>query len=294
MQTFDFKTFVAALDDAQQAHFEWSQRILRCAVLHTRPHQDMMQPHAHEICLFGQFLAQHQIAFNTINAARAEQLFDVHKRMHDAIRTIAVPISQGQPGSEADLNQFEITQAKMLEHLAYFKTNAIHQYTQIDNLTGLPLRQRLIQDYAALQEQCEGAIGLMFIDVDHFKSINDFYGHNIGDQVLQHLVKHTHDQLGGAQSLYRYGGEEFVVMMCDPDKPFGALNLAEQIRKSLNETPIELSNGDNLQISVTIGIAIAINEEPLLHLIERADHAMYLGKKQGRNQTVHTETINPR
>lgn len=289
MQTFDFQNFVSALDTAQQAHFQWSRRILRCAVLHTRPQEDMMRENAHHICLFGQFLEQHQIAFYTINAERAEQLFLVHKQMHDAIRTIAIPISQGLPGNEADLNEFETAQEAMLDHLAFFKTNAIHQYTQIDSLTGLPLRQRLTQDYDAKRDCCQGDVGLMFIDVDHFKSINDSYGHNIGDQVLQHLVKQTYSQLDSHQSMYRYGGEEFVVMTCNLNKPHGVLALAEQIRTSLFDTPIQIDNGGVIQISVTIGIAMASGGEPLANLIERADHAMYLGKKQGRNRVIHLE-----
>lgn len=292
MQTFDFQNFVSALDKAQQAHFEWSRRILRCAVLHTRPQEDMMQENAHNICLFGQFLEQHQIAFYTINAERAEQLFLVHKQMHDAIRSIAIPIIQGISGSESDLNKFEATQEAMLEHLAYFKTNAIHQYTQIDSLTGLPLRQRLTQDFEAKKNRGNWAVGLIFMDVDHFKSINDLYGHSIGDRVLQHLVQQTHSLLNSHQSMYRYGGEEFVVMFSDLGESYDAIELAERIRASLFNTPVEIENGDTIPISVTIGVAIASKGEPLANLIERADHAMYLGKKQGRNRVTHLENLN--
>lgn len=291
MQTFDFKNFVSALDSAQQAHFGWSRRILRCAVLHTRPQEDMMRENAHHICLFGQFLDQHQIVFYTINPERAEQLFLVHKNMHDAIRTIATPISLGLPGNEADLNEFESTQEAMLEHLAYFKTNAIHQYTQIDSLTGLPLRQRLKQDYESAQKICVGSIGLMFMDVDHFKSINDLYGHNIGDQALQHLTKQVHNKLGPDQFMYRYGGEEFVVLSCDKRSNGITLTLAEKIRKSIFNAPFTTETGDIIQISVTIGIALAKQDEPLANVIERADHAMYLGKKQGRNRVIHLDSL---
>ncbi|MBJ7550228.1 diguanylate cyclase [Marinomonas ostreistagni] len=292
MQTFDFQNFVSALDTAQQAHFEWSQRILRCAVLHTRPQEDMMRTNAHHICLFGQFLDQHKIAFYTINTDRAEQLFLVHKQMHDAIRSIAIPISKGKPGNKVDLDEFETSQAAMLDHLAYFKTNAIHQYTQIDSLTGLPLRQRLTQDFEAKKNRGNWAVGLMFMDVDHFKAINDLYGHSMGDRVLQHLVKQTHSLLEPHQSMYRYGGEEFVVVSNDLVESYDALELAEQIRASLFNTPVEIENGDTIPISVTIGVAIASEGEPLANLIERADHAMYLGKKQGRNRVIHLENLN--
>lgn len=292
MDTFDFQEFVAALDSAQKAHFEWSRRILRCAVLHTRPAEDVMQSKAHQHCQFGQFLTAHQVAFKTINPERAEQLCSAHKQMHDAIRHIAEPISHGVPGNADDLDEFEAKQAELLDHLAYFKTRAIHHYTQIDNLTGLPLRQRLAQDYEAKQH-CDGGVALLFMDVDHFKAINDFYGHNAGDSVLQHLVMHSHKQLSTNQFMYRYGGEEFVVMVCDQDQPYDAMALAEQLRQSLHGAPMSLENGDSIHVSVTIGVALAEANEPLSQLIGRADQAMYLGKKQGRNRVIHASHCAP-
>ena len=287
---FDAKEFVAALDAAQGAHLDWSRKILRAAVLRTDLCADVVQKNAHELCLFGQFLESHNIAFNALHAERSKQLSHVHKQMHDAIRNIAGPISQGLPGKEQDFDLFERTQAELLEHLAYFKTHAIHHYTQVDNLTGLPLRQRLEQDFARKRPTCQGQLALMFIDVDHFKSINDFYGHHIGDKVLQHLVVQTHNLLAPGQAMYRYGGEEFIITACNVPDANTAHAQAEFIREFLNETPIIMESGEALSISVTIGIAIAQPQEPLEKLIERADQAMYIGKKQGRNRVICAPT----
>lgn len=290
MHNFDFKEFVTALDAGQKAHLEWTRRILRSAVLHTLPDEDVIHHQAHKLCHFGQFLTQHRIVFSTIDLARTKQLITVHQLMHDAIREIAPPLSQGLAGNAEDLDRFEQYQAELIDHLAYFKTQAICHYTQIDNLTGLPLRQRLAHDFEKKQKQCKGNMALMFVDVDHFKSINDLYGHNIGDDVLQNLVAQIHGLLDIRQSMYRYGGEEFIIMLCET-KSTQAASLAEQIRHTLSLPQTIKHNGDTIQISVTIGVALAHHQEPLLDVIDRADKAMYYGKKQGRNCVVYAEEL---
>lgn len=290
MQKFDFQEFVTALDAGQQAHLEWSRRILRCTVLRSFPDDDVMHNDAHHLCQFGQFLAQHLITFTSINAEQTQRLVTVHQQMHDTIRNLARPISQGLAGNIEDLEHFERCQAELIDHLAYFKTQAIYHYTQIDNLTGLPLRQRLIQEFRGQQEQCSGALALMFIDVDHFKSINDLYGHNMGDTVLQQLVLRIHDLLNIDQSMYRYGGEEFIIMLCAAQAK-QAEALAELIRHTVYHRPIVHQDDATIQISVTIGVALARHPEPLVSVIERADKAMYYGKQHGRNRVINADHI---
>lgn len=292
MQTFDYKEFVLALDKAQQAHFEWNRRILRCAVLHTLPDKDVIDQDAHLVCDFGRFLIAHEIAFTSINPECAEQLFAVHQTMHDAIRQIALPISQGQAGAPEDLCVFESSQATLIEHLQYFKTQAVYSYAQIDSLTELPLRQRLIKDFESQQRKCNGGnMALLFLDVDHFKSVNDVYGHNMGDEVLRSMAHHIHHHLNEQQTLYRYGGEEFVILVCDQGSPESVAEFAEQIRCLIHKTPIPLMNGENIHISATIGVAQAQGNEVLTSLIERADQAMYKGKRLGRNRVVEADSV---
>lgn len=286
MPTFDFKPFLAALDAAQKAHLDWSRRILRCAVLHKLPDADVRKPNAHHICALGRFLKKHEMVFHTLDSKLLEELVICHIAMHDAIRDIAIPISQGKVGCHVTLERFETSQERVIDLLARFKELALHSYGQLDALTGLPLRQKLQQDYYCLQKQLdpEAYIAVMFLDVDHFKRVNDQFGHLAGDKVLRDLANEAYAVLKDEYSLYRYGGEEFVVLGCANDT--SALHMAERLRQHIQDTQIIITEDLSLTISVTIGLATANNQEELSSVLGRADKAMYAGKQKGRNQVV--------
>ena len=123
---------------------------------------------------------------------------------------------------------------------------------------------------------------LLMIDIDHFKKINDTYGHQAGDYVLRELAKLIKEQLRARDIIARYGGEEFVVIL--PGVTFGqAVNIAERIRKSVEK---HLFRWWDKTIPVTISIGVAVMRDGLdeFSIVEKADKALYLAKKSGRNQ----------
>jgi diguanylate cyclase (GGDEF)-like protein len=127
-------------------------------------------------------------------------------------------------------------------------------------------------------------VSLLFVDVDHFKRINDTYGHQTGDQVLKRIIRLTRDCLRSGDTVARWGGEEFVVLLPVTDLN-GALLIAEKIRSRIGvEHFDELATG--LQVTVSIGCAEMGNSEGLDELVARADRALYEAKHRGRNQTV--------
>lgn len=158
-----------------------------------------------------------------------------------------------------------------------------------DDLTLLFTRAHINEELLhAMQraQRYQQDLSLLILDLDHFKNINDSYGHTTGDQVLQlfsSIIKsHTRESdLAG-----RYGGEEFIIILPETDLA-GAHNFAERIRKSLELAHVTKENN---QISVTVSIGAASYHErhgvnPLL-LMEDADKALYQAKEQGRNRTV--------
>jgi diguanylate cyclase (GGDEF)-like protein len=127
-------------------------------------------------------------------------------------------------------------------------------------------------------------MSLLFIDVDHFKRINDTYGHETGDQVLKRIIRLTRGCLRSGDTVARWGGEEFVVLLPATDLN-GALLIAEKIRHRIGvEHFDELATG--LQVTVSIGCAEMSSSEGLNELVARADRALYEAKHRGRNQTV--------
>jgi len=130
----------------------------------------------------------------------------------------------------------------------------------------------------------KSTVSLLFVDVDHFKHINDTYGHETGDRVLKRIIRLARGCLRSDDTVARWGGEEFVVLLPATDLN-GALLIAEKIRQRIGAEHFDAFAG-GLQVTVSIGCAEISSSEELDELVARADHALYEAKHLGRNQTV--------
>jgi len=157
-----------------------------------------------------------------------------------------------------------------------------------DGLTGL-LNHRAFQsraDEALAQARRYGrSCALLLTDVDHFKSVNDTYGHPIGDLVLKGVAQILREKARDTDLVARYGGEEFAVIMPETDGK-GALVIAERIREAVQAKVFQTEVGP-LQISISVGIAAApANGSQKQELIDLADQCLYFAKRNGRNRSV--------
>ncbi len=283
---------VAELDAAVEAHMDWSRRILRCAVLRSTPGDDVLDPMAHTLCRFGAWFTANRGEFEALDPASARRLEQVHQAMHDAIRSLCTQVMAGQPGVTGDLDQFEASQAELINLLANYKTLILSNSVRHDPLTGLPLRYNVESDFALYQKEARRNRSLLYvvmIDVDHFKPINDTYGHQVGDQVLRHVADTLKQGLRADEPLYRFGGEEFLwLLKCK--SPEEARKSARRILASVGTTPVPIDNGETLRLTITMGLALAGEMEDLSSAIKRADMALYEGKQSGRNRYVIAES----
>ncbi len=125
----------------------------------------------------------------------------------------------------------------------------------------------------------------MMLDLDHFKHINDQYGHLIGDQVLQEFATRCNSSVREVDLVGRYGGEELIILLPETDRKT-SMQVAERLRTSIASTPIKVFDKE---ISVTVSIGVAAEDEnttDLETLIARADQAMYIAKHKGRNRVA--------
>lgn len=157
-----------------------------------------------------------------------------------------------------------------------------------DGLTGLYNRHFLsthLNNMVKQALQMGRPLSHIILDVDKFKSINDTYGHDVGDEVLIQLGKIVVNAIRSADLAARYGGEEFVVLMPETDI-FDAAEVAERIRLSVERTPFKVSHAvGELRITVSVGVSHLRNDKDTSHeLHKRADEALYRCKENGRNQ----------
>jgi diguanylate cyclase (GGDEF)-like protein len=280
--------FIAELDAAVEAHMNWTRRILRCVVLRTSPGEDVLAPMAHTLCHFGGWFKTNRSLFETLDSEATLRIEGVHRAMHDAIRTICADVLAARPGQMGDLETFEQSQSELLGLLARFKTLILSNAVRHDPLTGLPLRYGIESDFTLCQKDARrtrNRLYIVMIDADHFKRINDRYGHPVGDVALRHLADVLRATLRASEPLYRFGGEEFLLLMqCKSDS--AAEQTARRIVTTVRTTPVQVPNETSLTLTVTLGLAEVGQEEELASAVKRADAALYAGKQAGRDRYV--------
>ena len=156
---------------------------------------------------------------------------------------------------------------------------------QHDNLTGLPNRMLFsdrLQQEIFIAKRDKKYFAVMFFDLDKFKTVNDMFGHGVGDLLLKETAKRIQECVRESDTVARFSGDEFIVLFRAIEHKQDAMVVAEKIRQSINQ-PFELA-GQNLHISSSTGVAIypdhGADEEQLL---KNADIAMYCAKGNGRN-----------
>jgi diguanylate cyclase len=180
--------------------------------------------------------------------------------------------------------EIEQKQAELLEMNA-----VLVELSNTDRLTGLKNR-RFLQE--KLEEQIVGCdrnqepFSLCIIDIDHFKKVNDTYGHQTGDYVLEKLSSILKVQSRKEDIAARYGGEEFVLLLPNTDVS-ESKTIAENLRQSIAYSTWEMG-----QITVSIGVATFIPTDSETTLLQKADQALYTSKEQGRNRVTHSIDLN--
>lgn len=172
-----------------------------------------------------------------------------------------------------------------------------HLQAIIDGLCGLSLRDTLTgtanrrQFDAVLDQELDrvarsGDVALLLmVDIDHFKQVNDQYGHNIGDAVLQQVAQALAQCVRPMDTLARYGGEEFAIVLPACQAAYGQ-NVAERVRRAVEALRVRISPSQELNVTVSIGGAYALQwiRSTRKLWIERADQQLYLAKDHGRNR----------
>lgn len=185
------------------------------------------------------------------------------------------PITQQDAVIGVQIILDDVTEKKQLEE-------ELRLLSFTDPLTGVYNRRYFIQkledEIARMQRQCSGSFCIAMLDVDHFKLINDCFGHDSGDLVLKQLTKTVKRRLRKVDCFARWGGEEFILLMPNT-KIHEAVLLMEELRKSIGNMESPIHN----HISASFGVVSYRDGDSVDSMIHRADHLMYSAKKTGRN-----------
>ena len=164
------------------------------------------------------------------------------------------------------------------------KAQELDILARTDALTGCENRRSFFENVSGLPGSAKGS-GLMIMDLDHFKRINDTYGHDVGDQALLHFCALVRKRLRDGDRFVRMGGEEFAIYLTDTAREdFRAIG--QRLCDDLAKAPMELEDGTQVTVTVSIGMLWnkAVDKTALPEMVRIADEALYQAKTSGRNQ----------
>ena len=217
--------------------------------------------------------------------------FDERQRLVKALE-IGVNDILAKPIDPQELSARAKTQIRRKRYTDYLRDNLDHslELAVTDQLTGLHNRRYMVGQLEALVKRATlggDPVACLLIDIDHFKKINDGYGHDVGDEVLREFAVRLASNVRAIDLPCRYGGEEFVVVMPDT-KIEDAERIAERIRLHVAGSPFRVMNGaELLTVTISIGVAATLGAEDRPEaLLKRADEAVYEAKASGRNKVI--------
>jgi len=202
------------------------------------------------------------------------------------VQALVASTSEARRHSEQMRAEVEVSRAtvqQLRDHLGALQNEAL-----TDPLTGLLNRRGLQREFARLFEAAPADFercGVLIADIDHFKRINDNYGHAFGDQVIRAAGQATSQIVKGRDLIARWGGEEFLILL--PETPrAGAMTLAELVRAAFAKVRIRRAGSEEYleKLTLSLGVAMPLPGESLDKAIARADAALYKAKYAGRNR----------
>lgn len=280
------------LDNGATSHTHWLKQVHSALICEDQPpSEDDISEDAHHRCNFGHWYYGQQHS-ELDNQPLFQAIGDHHRVMHAFARTILRMRQSGKSVSSTDYNAFIEKAIDFKLAIRELQNKIIDELCIIDHLTGAFNRHamsiKLAQEHGRVMRK-GGYCALVMIDIDHFKEVNDTYGHTIGDQVLRSIVERLSNQLRTYDYLFRYGGEEFLVCMPDSDCP-SAEHLMERLRLDLEESPLQLEGGMAVPITASFGISLLSADNSVEDAVNEADRALLYAKSSGRNRVYRWQT----
>lgn len=287
MSPGEIRDAISVLDQALFNHVQWTDALNTTLICNLTPDARDLEADAHRHCRFGQWYYSNDSRVVESNA-NFRELEAAHQSMHEDAARLLKLAEGGKKIPAAAYTQFmhELNRTRLL--IETLKRELEDEIYNVDPLTGASSRVGMLtkirEQHALVKRKLESCV-IVMMDIDHFKRVNDTYGHLVGDHALasfaHHIMRHTRP----FDRLFRYGGEEFL--LCAPHTDLDtAFKLVERMRVELSEMDIAVDGHPPFRITASFGLALLDPDVAVAETIERADRATYAAKLQGRNRTI--------
>ena len=280
----EVETALIVLNKAIENHRIWFDS-LHTSIVCKRPFaKDILHSAAHKQCEFGKWYYG-GVSDSIQCIEEFTKIEPVHKYMHDRARGLAELINQNEPIGLDEYQEFLSNQHHLIDLLTRLRDVLVQHEHCFDAVTGAVNRKSislLLEQSFENMQRYQQTYSIAMLDVDHFKKVNDQYGHVVGDKVLKHIAVFFNDTLRKSDRIGRYGGEEFIILF--PETSLNeAFKLMDKARIELAEKKIIVGSAlINVTVSVGVSEVMSMDEDAWL-AVKRADTLLYQAKSAGRN-----------
>ena len=276
---------IAAVDAAVDEHLDWLHQWNRALICREVLSAERIADEDCGACRFGQWYAMHRHDGGLVDQPAFHELGEAHRRLHGQARVLAGLARTGGAVPVQDYDRF--VQAVDDFNARARRIGAAFQrlLSDLDPLTGTHSRQTMMAELereAVRARRTGSPLVLALVDLDHFKRINDTHGHAAGDRVLATAAARLLQNVRPYDTVFRYGGEEFLLCLPNADLDAAAA-VCERLRMAIADPPVDLDDGRKLCITASFGLAL-LRSGPVKDAIVSADRALYDAKRAGRNQ----------
>ena len=279
---------VYELTQAERNHREWLKRLNR-SLISGAPHAtDVLSDESHFLCRFGRWY-YHEASALVRHNEDFIALGNLHETMHHEARELALASMEGWPIDRDDYDLFADHQTVFFETVHRLRDSLRDSLMAFDGLTGARTRQSFVHvleaELARMKRQgCTSCLAVL--DLDHFKSVNDEYGHLAGDRVLRDVALAIQQQLRPYDTLCRFGGDEFVICLPDVtlDDSRAVLNRIREAVAGIEWHPDPARRP--VSVTLSVGVAELTPHGDVESSFQAADDALYDAKGRGRNAVV--------
>jgi len=280
----ELQTLIANVDQALYNHDRWNESLIATLMCHLPYDEHDIHQESFRLCRFGQWLYSEGQRLLSDHASYSA-IESEHRRMHQLATRLLLAAADGAPIKVHEYELFTSALKTLRLEGATLKRELEDMLSHIDPLTGANSRTLLLtvlREQHSLVKRKVMTCNLAMMDLDHFKTINDTYGHQAGDRVLTTCAQYLIQHLRPYDKVFRYGGEEFVLVL-PSQSPDSALEVVSHLREGLATLPI-FYNDMLIGVTASFGVAPLNADHSVEQSLDNADQALYAAKAAGRNR----------
>ncbi|MGA8872570.1 MAG: diguanylate cyclase [Candidatus Acidiferrales bacterium] len=289
----ELQVLISNVDQAIYNHDRWHESLIATLMCRLPYDEDDVHDESFRRCRFGQWLygeGQRLLDDHPSYAAIESE----HRRMHQLVARLLLAAADGTPIGVQDYELFSSAVKSLRLEATTLKRELEDMLSHVDPLTGVNGRTLLLtvlRELQALVKRNVMPCSVVMMDLDHFKTINDTYGHQAGDRVLVASAKYVTQHLRPYDKIFRYGGEEFVLALQNETSEV-ALITVNHLREGLATMPVHYNNM-LIGVTASFGIAALDSDYSVEQTLDHADLALYGAKSGGRNRAEIWKTVVP-